>query len=162
MWCYYPPDFFNAAGGATAGQECFTSPIGPPFDVVSIDYIVAAVRPEVQAFAIEVYGSGGGGPSAQLATFPRDASDATVGPHTFTLPTPVTVTDTRFCVGFRASGSGFAGALGLAVDTDSQIGPASWLSIPSCGAPEWSQIIGRSSPPGNWCIGADVVPVPRN
>jgi hypothetical protein len=160
MWCYWVPNYFDPAGGATAGQECFTSPIGPPFDVVSIDYIVAAVAPEMQTFSNEVYGSGG--PTAQLATFPRNASDATVGPHTFVLPTPVTITDTRFCVGFRAPGPGLSGSLGVAVDTNSQIGPASWLSIPTCGAAEWSQIIGNSSPPGNWCIGADVVPVPRN
>ena len=158
LWCYSKTPEVST-GGAHAGAECFTSPIPPPFEITSIDYVVGGVAPELKGFMLEVYSGNGDAPGQLLAQFNASAVDAALGPHVF-VPPPLVVSTDRFCVGFRTTDGGPGGGLGFAVDTDSALGGTSYGSAP-CGIVEWSDTIEDvpSNPRGNWCIGVDVVPM---
>lgn len=157
IWCY-DTSFDDPAGGPAASVECFDAPIAPPFTLSAVHYDVGGVAAQVQQFDIEVYRWPNATPGSLVVSYSLGAAEATEGEHVFDLPEPLVIDATRFCVGVRTTASGLAGALGIAADTDSTLPGVSWASA-SCGVPQWTDPIGFATPEGNFCIGADIVPM---
>lgn len=155
LWCF-GFDVSDPAGGAHAGQECFTAP-SSPVSITSIQYSVGGVAAELDSFALEVRERAGGEPGALVISIPMTANDATVGAHVYDPPAPIVVEASDFCVGFRTTAPGLAGALGFGVSEDSVLPGTSWVSSGECLVAEWSDSLAVAVEPiGNWCIAVDI------
>lgn len=157
LWCVYDGNIENPTGSETWVQECFTSPLSPPYELVELHWIVAASAATLAAFDLQVREATASGPGSVIATVSVDASMGVPGEHVITLPQPVEITNTRFCVGFHFDGAGLTNAIGIAVDSDSSLSGPSWLRSPDCSVSSWTDVVvaGYSSG-GNWCIDATV------
>ncbi|HET6585713.1 MAG TPA: hypothetical protein VFG69_19780 [Nannocystaceae bacterium] len=161
LWCFWQPNVWDEAGDPTYGQQCFTSPVAPPFELLSVHYVVADVSSEVDAFVLEVYSHDAGGPDQVIAFEPMTAAEATVGSHEYVFAPPLQIDAAQFCVGFATPYAGLAGALGMAVDVGSSVGAASYLRLEGnggCSIPVWTDVIDGldPTPSGNWCIDVQI------
>jgi hypothetical protein len=164
LWCFVG-DVWNEYGDPTYGQQCFTSPVAPPFELISVHYIVADVAPELTGFQLEVHSRDESGPTDTIAFEQKTAADATPGNHEHVFATPVQIVDSQFCVGFAAPSLGLAGALGMAVDIGTSVSDVSFIRLEGptgCAIPLWSDVIDDRDPipSGNWCIDVQIREIP--
>jgi hypothetical protein len=160
LWCF-SNDVWNEYGDPIYGQQCFTSPVAPPFELISVHYVVADVAPELTNFIIEVHERDDDGPTAQITFAEKSAADATAGSHEHVFAEPVQILDTEFCVGFATPYVGLAAALGMAVDVGTTVGDTSFIRLEGpigCVIPNWSDVIEDEdpTPSGNWCIDVQI------
>ena len=156
LWCF-TGSVWTEYGDPIYGQQCFTSPIAPPFELISVHYVVADVAPELTGFILEVHARDENGPTDILAFEQRPAADATAGSHDHVFETPIQIDDASFCVGFATPYEGLAAALGMAVDDGTAVGDASFIRLEGptgCAIPLWTDVIDDldPEPSGNWCI----------
>lgn len=164
LWCFYNGNLLNPAGDPIEGQECFTAPIAPPFELVSMHYSVAAVHTDLEQFEIRVYERDGGGPTNIVEQVVLTQLDASPMEHDYEFDTPIQITTQEFCIGFATTEPGLASALGMAIDTDSTIGDASFFRMEgngACNIPDWEDVVSfQPTPFGNWCMDAEIREIP--
>jgi hypothetical protein len=164
LWCF-SGDVWNEVGDPIYGQQCFTSPVAPPFELLSVHYIVADVAPELTGFMLEVQSRDAEGPTGMLSFEQKFAGDATPGDHEHVFEPPMQIVDPQFCVGFSAPYEGLAGGLGMAVDVGSSVGDVSFIRLEGpqgCVFPSWTDVIDDfdPTPSGNWCIDVQIREIP--
>jgi hypothetical protein len=160
LWCFVD-DVWNEYGDPIYGQQCFTSPVAPPFELISVHYIVADVAPELLGFQLEVHSRDETGPTGTIAFEQKSAADATPGHHEHVFATPVQIVESQFCVGFATPYVGLAAALGMAVDIGTSVSDVSFIRLEGptgCAIPLWSDVIDDRDPipSGNWCIDVQI------
>ena len=164
LWCF-TGDVWTEHGDPIYGQQCFTSPIAPPFELISVHYVVADVAPELDNFFIEVHSRDDAGPTDLLFSELKAAIDATPGSHEHVFEPAVQIDDSEFCVGFATPYEGLAGALGMAVDVGSSVSDVSFIRLEGptgCVIALWSDVIDDQdpTPSGNWCIDVQIREMP--
>lgn len=162
LWCFYNGMIEVPAGGPIEGQECFVSPVAPPYEVSAMHYSVASLHTELETFELRVYAWDGGDPGAQLGAVELNSLAASPMEHEHVFEPAIVVDTNGFCVGFAATEPGLASAIGMAVDTASTIEDVSFIRTEgACEAPMWTEVIGSGAlPTGNWCMDATVRTIP--
>ncbi len=159
FWCVYNANVNNPTGGPLEDQECFTSTLEPPFDLVEVNYVVYMSAPELGPFDLVVRRRGVSGPGAVIDAVSLQADPwGDEGPHTLTVDPPITIDDASFCVGFDANGAGLQSALGIAVDAGSDVIGTTWVDFDTyCATQGFVDVVADFDGigEGNWCI--DVV-----
>lgn len=164
LWCYFNGNVLSPAGDPIEGQECFTAPISPPFELLSMHYSVAAVHTDLEDFELRVYERDGGGPSNLIEQVTLTQLDASPMEHDYEFAAPIQIDTQEFCIGFATTAPGLASALGMAVDTDSTVGDASFFRMEgngACNVPDWEDVVSfQPNPFGNWCMDAEIREIP--
>ncbi len=164
LWCYFNGNVLSPAGDPIEGQECFTAPISPPFELLSMHYSVAAVHTDLEDFELRVYERDGGGPSNLIEQVVLTQLDASPMEHDYEFAAPIQIDTQEFCIGFATTAPGLASALGMAVDTDSTVGDASFFRMEgngACNVPDWEDVVSfQPNPFGNWCMDAEIREIP--
>lgn len=160
LWCQFNADVTVPGGDPIEGQECFVSPIAPPFELTEMHYIVATTHTDLEEFALRIYERDGGPPTEVIATINLTSVEATPIEHYFELEPPVMIDTQEFCVGFAAEEPGLESAIGMAVDGDSAIAGLSFVRMEGsgdCDIPDWEDASDHAPPPaGNWCMDATI------
>ena len=164
LWCF-SGDVWSEYGAPIYAQQCFTSPVPPPFELISMHYVVADVAPELGGFILEVQSRDAGGPTGVTHFEQKPASDATPGSHEHVFAPALQIDDPQFCVGFATPYAGLAAALGMAVDVGTTVSDVSFIRMEGpggCAIPSWSDVIDDLNPipSGNWCIDVQIRELP--
>ncbi len=158
LWCYVNPNVNVPAGGATWAQECFTTDMQPPFELVEFEFVLRGLAvPQVTNVALQVYERvPGGGPASAIEARPLDVPMLEYGLNTITLDDPITITTQDFCLGLAAPDPGLGGSLGVSVNPTSSLPNVSYIRLlgdGQCYLPGWQEVISLNPyPSGNWCI----------
>jgi hypothetical protein len=166
LWCFASSPN-NPQGNPTHGQECFDAQVAPPYVVGSVTVHIAQLVDQLSDVDLVVYAPAGLAPTEPPIYVESVPVDALVeGANVIALSETVVVPTSRVCVGLRSNGFGLSGALGMAIDTQSQIPDVSYLSLmglQACDIPELTEVIGLAPmPSGNWCISAEIESAPGN
>lgn len=162
LWCFYNGNTADPTGDETWVQECFLATLDPPFELTEVHWFVGDTGGSPGAMDLEVREVSDGQPaSPPLAIIDLPQELSTEGEHTFELPNPVQIDETRFCVGFRIPDNGSSGAVGIAVNTIGSQPGLSWLRIngdSGCDVfPNWIDATTESiTNDGNWCLDATI------
>lgn len=160
LWCQFNADVTVPGGDPIEGQECFVSPIAPPFELFEMHYIVATTHTDLEEFSLRIYERDGGPPTEVVVSIPLTSVEATPIEHYFDIDPPVTIDTQEFCVGFAAEEPGLESAIGMAVDGDSSVAGVSFVRMEGsgdCDIPDWEDATDHAPPPaGNWCMDATI------
>lgn len=160
LWCQFNGDVTVPGGDPIEGQECFVSPVAPPFELVEMHYIVAVTHTDLEEFSLRIYERDGGPPTDVVVSIPLSSVEATPIEHYFEIDPPVVIDTQEFCVGFAAEEPGLESAIGMAVDGDSQVAGVSFVRMEGsgdCDIPDWEDATEHAPPPsGNWCMDATI------
>jgi hypothetical protein len=160
LWCQFNGDVTVPGGDPIEGQECFVSPVAPPFELIEMHYIVAITHTDLEEFSLRIYERDGGPPTDVVVSIPLTSVEATPIEHYFELDPPVVIDTQEFCVGFAAEEPGLESAIGMAVDGDSSVPGVSFVRMEGsgdCDIPDWEDATAHAPPPsGNWCMDATI------
>lgn len=164
LWCFYNGMVDVPAGDPIEGQECFVSPIEPPFELIEMHYIVASTHTDLEAFELRIYARDGGAPMRLIESIDATSVEASPIEHYYQFDPPIVIDSQEFCVGFGAFEPGLASSIGMAVDTASAVPDVSYVRMEGSGAcdiPEWEDATMHvPAPAGNWCIDATILSIP--
>ncbi len=148
--------------GDNTTQECFTSPLDPPFSLTSTRYFVGDVVDELTEVRVQVRAAVDGAPSEDEVLFeaPLELAETSPGWHTFVFPAPVELMDATFCVGIVAPEDGPEGGVGISTDSDSAlVTGVSHFRSTRCDLETFVDLISLEQvhpQKGNWCIDVEV------
>lgn len=160
LWCFYNGNVEVPAGDPIEGQECFVSPVAPPFELIEMHYIVASTHTDLEDFQLRVYERDGGAPTQLVEAIDATSVEASPIEHYYEFDPPLVIDTQEFCVGFGAFEPGLASSIGMAVDTASAVPDVSYVRMEGSGAcdiPDWEDASMHDPPPaGNWCMDATI------
>lgn len=160
LWCFYNGNVDVPAGDPIEGQECFTSPVAPPFELIEMHYIVASTHTDLEAFELRIFERDGGAPTDLIASIDATSVEASPVEHCYAFDPPIVIDTQEFCVGFGAFEPGLASSIGMAVDTASAVPDVSYVRMEGagdCDIPDWEDAsMHIPEPAGNWCMDATI------
>jgi hypothetical protein len=160
LWCFYNGNVDVPAGDPIEGQECFVSPVAPPFELIEMHYIVASTHTDLEAFELRIFERDGGAPTDLIASIDATSVEASPVEHYYAFEPPIVIDTQEFCVGFGAFEPGLASSIGMAVDTASAVPDVSYVRMEGagdCDIPDWEDAsMHIPEPAGNWCMDATI------